>query len=123
MPLRRALLAAALLACAAPARADDAGQSALAAALQGKIAPCWAVPADLPDHVAGVRVRFSLTASGALDGPPAIEGRISGDSATKAFAASALRAVVRCAPFTGLARLAPYDAWKTVAITFRRPES
>ncbi len=122
MPLRRALLAIVLSACAAPASAEDAARLALATALQGRVVSCWTVPADLPDHVEAVRVKFSLTPSGALDGSPTIEGPVDGDSATKAFAASAMRAVVRCAPFAGLAQLAPYDAWKTVVMTFKRPE-
>lgn len=124
MALRRALLAlTAGAALAAPALADDAGRQALAAALHGKIAACWLRPADLPDHVQAVRVKFSLTEAGELDGSPAIDGPVGGDAATKTFAASAVRAVVRCAPFAGLAKLAPYDAWKTVVVTFKRPDS
>ena len=123
MALRRALLIlAAGAALAAPARADEAGRQALAAALNGAIARCWSVPSDLPDHVQAVRVKFSLTEAGALDGSPAIDGPVGGDAATKAFAAGAVRAVVRCAPFAGLAELAPYEDWKTVVVTFRRPD-
>lgn len=123
MALRRALLAlTAGAALAAPARAEDAGRLALATALNAKIARCWSVPADLPDHVQPVRVKFSLTEAGELIGSPAIDGPVGGDAATKGFAASAVRAVVRCAPFAGLAELAPYDAWKTVVVTFRRPD-
>ena len=121
MAVRRVLLAIALAACATPASADDAGRAALVAALHGKVAACWMVPTDLPAHIEAVRVKFFLTETGALDGSPIIEGRIGGDGATKAFAASAVRAIVRCAPFTGLARLAPYADWKTVAMTFKRP--
>lgn len=116
-------LAALLAASAVPAAADDAAsQQALATALHMKIAQCWMVPADLPDHVQSVRVKFSLTDTGALDGSPSVEGAVAGDPATKAFAASAVRAVVRCAPFSGLAQLASYDTWKTVVVTFRRPD-
>ena len=118
--LYRALLTlTAAAALAAPARADDA---ALAGALHQQIAPCWSVPADLPDHVDTVRVKFALTEAGELDGSPAIEGQVGGDPATKAFAASAVRAIVRCAPFTGLAQLAPYETWKSVSVNFKRPE-
>ncbi|GAA4179914.1 hypothetical protein [Shinella granuli] len=124
MALRRALVSLiAGAALAAPALADDAGRQALAAALHGKIAACWVLPADLPDHVQAIRVKFSLTEAGALDGSPEIDGPVGGDAATKTFAASAVRAVVRCAPFAGLAELAPYDSWKTVVVTFRRPDS
>ena len=121
MQRRAALVALAALALTAPARAEDA-TAALATTLHRQIARCWTMPADIPAHVETVRVKFSLTESGELDGSPTIEGPLAGDPATKAFAASAIRAVVRCAPFTGLAQLAPYEAWKSVAVTFKRPE-
>ena len=120
---RRALPAlAAILALAAPARGEDAAP-ALALALHRQIARCWTMPADIPAHVGTVRVKFSLTETGELDGSPTIEGPLAGDPATKAFAASAMRAVVRCAPFKGLAELAPYAAWKTLAVNFKRPQT
>ena len=123
MAHRTALAAiAALASLAAPARADDAASLALATALHQKIQQCWNVPADLPAHVEAVRVAFTLTEAGELDGSPTVEGPVADDAATKTFAASAVRAVVRCAPFTGLAELAPYDTWKSVSVTFRRPE-
>ncbi len=123
MPFHRAALAlAALVAAASPACADDADRLALATALHRKIAQCWTVPANLPAHVSAIKVRFSLTQAGELDGSPVIEGPVGGDPASKAFAAGAIRAVVRCAPFTDLARLAPYDAWKNVVANFKRPE-
>lgn len=123
MALRRALPVLMVFAVlTAPALADDAGREALATALHRKIAQCWSVPADLPAHVEAIRVKFSLTQAGELDGSPTLEGPLSGDPATKAFAASAVRAIVRCAPFTGLAQLAPYAAWKTVFVNFKRPE-
>ena len=109
------------LALAAPAKAEDAAL-ALATVLHQKIAACWTVPSDIPAHVEKVRVKFSLTEAGELDGSPAIDGPVGGDPATKTFAASAVRAVVRCAPFTGLSQLAPYAAWKSVSVTFKRPE-
>jgi hypothetical protein len=119
---RRTLPAlATVLALTAPAKAEDASL-ALATVLHRKIAACWAVPSDIPAHVETVRVKFSLTQAGELDGSPAIDGPVGGDPATKTFAASAVRAVVRCAPFTGLSELAPYAAWKTVSVTFKRPE-
>ncbi|WP_411037077.1 hypothetical protein [Shinella sp. BYT-45] len=123
MPLRRAVLAlAAFIPLAAPAGADDAARLALASALHRKIAQCWMVPADLPAHVGTVRVKFSLTEAGELEGSPAVEGPLGGDAATKAFAASAVRAVVRCAPYGELAQLGPYAAWKTVFVNFKRPD-
>nr|WP_298100253.1 hypothetical protein [uncultured Shinella sp.] len=119
---RALLTVAALAGLTAPARADDSATLALATALHQKIAQCWNVPADLPAHVDAVRVGFSLTEAGELDGSPKIDGPVAGDPATKTFVASAVRAVVRCAPFTGLEKLAPYDTWKSVSVTFRRPE-
>ncbi|MFT4160877.1 hypothetical protein [Shinella sp.] len=118
---RAALVALTTLALSAPARAEDA-TPALAATLHRQIARCWTVPTDTPANVEMVRVKVSLTESGELDGSPTIDGPVAGDPATKAFAASAVRAVVRCAPFRGLAELAPYATWKTLLITFRRPD-
>ncbi|MDP9591245.1 UNVERIFIED_ORG: hypothetical protein J2W19_003821 [Shinella zoogloeoides] len=117
--------AVALLLASSTARADaddDAARQALLAGLHGKIASCWAVPPDLPDTVKPVRVKFSLTRSGELDGSPSIDGPVAGDPATKAFAASAVRAVVRCAPYAELAKRASYDAWKTIVVTFNAPD-
>jgi hypothetical protein len=122
VPFRRTLLAVMAVAFAAPAAADDPAHLAVATTIHQKIAQCWSVPADLPDHVDAVRVKFSLTEAGDLDGSPTIDGAVSGDPATKTFAASAVRAVVRCAPFPGLAELAPYETWKTVIVNFKRPE-
>ena len=104
------------------AAADEDRQLALANALHRKIAACWAVPADVPPHIETVRVKFSLTEAGELAGSPAIDAPIGGDPATKAFAASAVRAIVRCAPFPELKAIAPYAAWKTVRVTFKRPD-
>ncbi|GMB82219.1 hypothetical protein NN6n1_30020 [Shinella zoogloeoides] len=119
--MRRAtIVALTALALSEPARAEDAA-AALATALHRQIAPCWSIPADTPADMA-VRVKVSLTEAGELDGSPASDGPVAGDPATKAFAASAVRAVVRCAPFRGLAELAPYAAWKTLRVTFRRPD-
>jgi len=116
---RTALVALAALALSAPARAEDA-TAALATTLHRQIARCWSLPADTPVD-ATVRVKVSLTESGELDGSPTIDGPVAGGPATKAFAASAVRAVVRCAPFKGLAELAPYATWKTLLVTFRPP--
>lgn len=116
---RAALVALAALALSAPARAEDA-TAALATTLHRQIARCWSLPADTPADAA-VRVKVSLTESGELDGSPTIDGPVAGDPATKA-SASAVRAVVRCAPFKGLAELAPYATWKTLLVTFRPPD-
>lgn len=110
---RAALVALAALALSAPA---------LATALHRQIARCWAVPADMPAHVGPVRVKVSLSEAGELNGSPEIDGPVAGDPATKAFAASAVRAIVRCAPFRGLAELAPHAAWKSLVVTFKRPD-
>lgn len=118
---RAALVALAAHALSAPARAGDA-TPALATALHRQIARCWAVPADMPDDVGPVRVKVSLSETGELDGSPEIDGPVAGDPATKAFAASAVRAIVRCAPFRGLAELAPHAAWKSLVVTFKRPD-
>ncbi len=85
------------------------------------IAACWPVPpqATATGHVA--RLRLSLRPDGSLAGEPALLDE-KDDPAFQALAASALRAVRRCAPFTALARSGePYARWREIVLNFRSP--
>jgi colicin import membrane protein len=86
-------------------------------ALRARIQQCWNPPAgaaDAKDLVVLLRIRFNQ--DGSLAGQPAVVNRGSG-TYFQVAAESALRAVVRCAPYTFLP-VAKYDAWKDVEVTF-----
>ena len=125
MTMRGRYIAALLAALAAgpSSTAFAAGDTqALAETIHRQIVTCWSVPPDLPVHVKDVRVSVSLTPAGELDGSPSIEGPVAGDAASRAFSASAIRAVVRCAPYRGLSQFGDYALWKTLSINFRQPD-
>jgi outer membrane biosynthesis protein TonB len=86
-------------------------------ALRARIQQCWNPPAgaaEAKDLIVEVRIRFNQ--DGSLAAQPTVSNR---GSATyfQVAAESALRAVVRCAPYTFLPA-AKYDAWKDVEVTF-----
>jgi outer membrane biosynthesis protein TonB len=86
-------------------------------ALRARIQQCWNPPAgaaDAKDLVVLIRIQFKQ--DGSLAAQPALMNRGSG-SYFQVAAESALRAVVRCAPYTFLP-VAKYDAWKDVEVTF-----
>lgn len=74
-------------------------QGDLAAELRQAVLPCWA-PID--GSTAQPTVRFTIDRTGALIGEPSI-AEPADDAEGRAADASALRAVLRCAPFPGLA--------------------
>jgi colicin import membrane protein len=86
-------------------------------ALRARIQQCWNPPAgaaDAKDLVVLIRIQFNK--DGSLAAQPALMNRGSG-TYFQVAAESALRAVVRCAPYTFLPP-AKYDAWKDVEVTF-----
>ena len=86
-------------------------------ALRARIQQCWNPPAgaaDARDIIVELRIRFNQ--DGSLAGPPTVSNRGS-SSYFQVAAESAMRAVVRCAPYTFLP-IAKYDAWKDVEVTF-----
>jgi TolA protein len=86
-------------------------------ALRARIQQCWNPPAgaaDAKDLVVQIRIQFKQ--DGSLAAQPAVMNRGSG-TYFQVAAESALRAVVRCAPYTFLP-IAKYDAWKDVEVTF-----
>ncbi|MGX5831888.1 hypothetical protein [Mesorhizobium sp. 43Arga] len=79
------------------------------------IQACWAVPADATSVA---RVRISLNKDGSLAGPPKILDPLKPlrDKVVEA----AVRAITRCAPFSGLMPYAAhYHLWREVVLTFR----
>jgi outer membrane biosynthesis protein TonB len=86
-------------------------------ALRARIQQCWNPPAgaaDARDIIVEVRIRFNQ--DGSLAAQPTVSNR-GNSSYFQVAAESALRAVVRCAPYTFLP-IAKYDAWKDVEVTF-----
>ena len=86
-------------------------------ALRARIQQCWNPPAgaaDARDLIVEIRIRFNQ--DGSLAAQPTVSNRGS-STYFQVAAESALRAVVRCAPYTFLP-MAKYDAWKDVEVTF-----
>jgi hypothetical protein len=86
-------------------------------ALRARIQQCWNPPAgaaDAKDLIVEVRIRFNQ--DGSLAAQPTVSNRGS-STYFQVAAESALRAVVRCAPYTFLP-ISKYDVWKDVEVTF-----
>jgi chemotaxis protein histidine kinase CheA len=86
-------------------------------ALRARIQQCWNPPAgaaDARDLIVEIRIRFNQ--DGSLAAQPTVSNRGS-STYFQVASESALRAVVRCAPYTFLPA-AKYDAWKDVEVTF-----
>lgn len=140
--MRRApfLLAALLI---APGHADANPQTTVADYVHGRIARCWNVPPGTVGAGA-VTIRFKLDRNGLLIGAPKLAGHeadvrieIDGNGAVAgnprivptprdkkraAVVRSAIKAIRQCSAFPDLVKLAPYDDWKEIAVTFKPPE-
>ncbi|NBN65240.1 energy transducer TonB [Pannonibacter tanglangensis] len=85
-------------------------------ALRGQISRCWNPPAGaIGAEDLLVRVQFNLTEAGEVSGMPRILNS-SGNPSFRAASDSAVRAVMRCAPYS--LPVEKYDAWKEVIINF-----
>lgn len=85
-------------------------------ALRGQVSACW----NPPVGAAGaedlrVRIRFNLSQSGEVSGSPEVINS-SSNPAFGAAASSAVRAIMRCAPYS--LPIAKYDAWQEVILNF-----
>ena len=110
----RVLFIAALLAgFGSPVRAD-----ALVDALRNEIAACWMPPDMTGAKPISVVVKVRLKRDGSLAAKPVAENPPKAKEA-KLLAASAVRAVERCAPFHSMAgtRL-PYERWRELKLNF-----
>ncbi len=104
---------------------DPRAAATLAQAIRSQVAPCWNPPiggADVRKMTVLIRAEFGK--DGRVIGVPTVVGQTgastgNGDYA-RAFAETARRAVLRCAPLKLPANL--YDLWKSVEINFD-PES
>lgn len=85
-------------------------------ALRGQISACWSPPVGAvgADSLA-VRLQFSMTQDGRVSGAPQVLNS-SSNPAFRAAASSAVRAVMRCAPYN--LPVEKYDAWRDVIINF-----
>ncbi|POF31144.1 energy transducer TonB family protein [Roseibium marinum] len=85
-------------------------------ALRGQVAQCWSPPVGaVGAEELKVRVRFSLSRSGDVFGNPEVLNA-NGNPAFGAAASSAVRAIMRCQPYS--LPDAKYDAWQEVIINF-----
>lgn len=85
-------------------------------ALRGQIAQCWVPPAGaVGAESLNVRVRISLDQSGQVSGSPEVMNS-NGNPAFPAAASSAVRAIMRCAPYS--LPIAKYEAWQDVIVNF-----
>lgn len=89
--------------------ANGAGEHQLehvaADSIRDKITRNWLRPTDLPGvNAVHVKVRMKLDRDGKIMGQPEVVARGGPEKTQKIVAASAVRAVLRAAPFTGLPR-------------------
>ncbi|GHB39227.1 hypothetical protein GCM10007094_30870 [Pseudovibrio japonicus] len=82
------------------------------AALRNQVARCWVPPLNADEEV---QLRFDLNRSGELVGVPTVlsSGTTPEDEAVED---SAVRALVRCAPYSLPAET--YESWKTITLSF-----
>ncbi|MCG7507270.1 hypothetical protein [Mesorhizobium retamae] len=101
------------------ALADTKGEfAALVEALHNEIAGCW-MPPDMKGAKPGpIVVKVRLKRDGSLAARPTVENPPKAKEA-KLLAASAVRAVERCAPFRSMKRTrVPYERWRELKLNF-----
>ena len=85
-------------------------------ALRSQVAQCWSPPVGaIGAETLAVKVKFGLDRSGQVSASPEVMNG-SSNPAFRAAASSAVRAVMRCAPYSLPAE--KYDAWQEVIINF-----
>lgn len=118
--IRAVFFAAALsVGSGSAALADTKGEfAALVEALHNEIAGCW-IPPDMKGAKPGpVVVKVRLKRDGSLAARPTVENPPKAKEA-KLLAASAVRAVERCAPFRSMKRTrVPYERWRELKLNF-----
>jgi hypothetical protein len=93
------------------------GQSA-GETIRNTVMANWPPPADMADMKdVRVQIRFMLDRAGKIVGEPKVTMTGGPRKTQKAVAASAMRAVLRAAPFKNLP-MDQYDVWKEVIINF-----
>lgn len=90
-------------------------------ALRAAIERCWSVPAGIAEvDELRVTVKMRLSPNGEIDGRPDVAASGGESGARRAFAASAKRAVHRCAPYS--LPKGKYDDWAEVVVNFSASE-
>lgn len=85
-------------------------------ALRGQVAQCWNPPVGaVGAEDLKVRVRFSLSQNGQVSSSPEVLNS-NGNPAFGAASSSAVRAIMRCQPYS--LPIAKYEAWQEVIINF-----
>jgi TonB family protein len=85
-------------------------------ALRGQVAQCWNPPVGaVGAEDLKVRVRFNLSQNGQVSSSPEVLNS-SGNPAFGAASSSAVRAIMRCQPYS--LPIAKYEAWQEVIINF-----
>ena len=85
-------------------------------ALRGQVAQCWNPPVGaVGAEDLKVRVRFNLSQNGQVSSSPEVLNS-SGNPAFGAATSSAVRAIMRCQPYS--LPIAKYEAWREVIINF-----
>ena len=86
-------------------------------ALRGQIQRCWNIVPGMVD-AADVRVRVGirLAPDGSIEGQPSVSASGGSDAAQRTLSGSALRAVLRCAPYSLPAE--KYETWSEVVVNF-----
>lgn len=108
-------------AAGAPVHASSAQsqevEAEIVAVLHRTIAACWSLPATQVARPV-VTYRIHLALDGTLIGEPELVAP-AGEDGKNPIAASARRAILRCAPFKALQPYAEsYDAWKQIDLRF-----
>lgn len=103
------------------ARLDARATASLAAAIRAQIAPCWNPPIGGTDvKKMTVVLGIELGRDGGVIGQPRVIGQTGATAGNaryaKAFADTAVRAVLRCAPLKLPADM--FDAWKSFELNF-----
>ena len=83
--------------------------------LAGRCLPCRAT-------FGVARVTVQLTQAGELAAKPEVESGFGQNKGFEMLSKSAIRAIQRCAPYPGLAKLAPYGDWRKQVIDFSPPQ-
>lgn len=111
-------LAGSLALSGTPSRAEVTAERDIGDYLMKAIQHCWNMPANTRSIA---RVQISLNKDGSLAGPPKILGPAT--PPPDKVAESAVRAIMRCAPFPGLTSYAAhYNMWREIILTFNPGE-
>jgi len=87
-------------------------------ALRSAIEQCWSVPVGLSDvEDMRVTITIQLGRDGEIEGRPKVKATGGESGARRAFAGSARRAVMKCAPYSQLPS-AKYETWSEVVVNF-----